>query len=437
MPNVKRTLTYQGKTQTIPAWSRTLGIPESTIRSRLDDLGLSVEEALSRPVDRRFRPTPKRRRISLRPVPALQDDGRGRAIVRWSHLGTRYKRSFGTWGSAQAEKEYSRWAAEWYACQGTAAPPPEQGHVLSVAGLIALCLDWAAQHYRKHDQPTSEVAGFEAALSGLNDLYGDTAAADFGPTQLRALQASWVTKGLSLSTCNKYLHRAIRCFQFGAGRGLVPPSVPAALAHVEYLQRGRSAARPPQKITAAPDATIEAILPHLHTDPDRQAVLSALVRLQRATGMRPGEVLELRPEDLDRTQVPWLYCPASGGKAYHHDKDRRVWLGPRAREILTPWLETAKEGELVFRIRHRRAKRSIPVSLAYYRDRIAAACLAAGVEKIKPNQIRHTKGTEVQRAYEDDGATAAVLGNTPEVARQVYTDSPADAVARRIAEALG
>lgn len=45
----------------------------------------------------------------------------------------------------------------------------------------------------------------------------------------------------------------------------------------------------------------------------------------------------------------------------------------------------------------------------------------------------HAKATEVHERYEDDEAVAAALGNSPEVARQVYVDHPADRVAKRIA----
>lgn len=41
---------FRGRTQGLRAWSRELGIPESTIRTRLRRAGLSVGDALSRPV---------------------------------------------------------------------------------------------------------------------------------------------------------------------------------------------------------------------------------------------------------------------------------------------------------------------------------------------------------------------------------------------------
>lgn len=47
-----RYLTFNGETKTMMEWSECVNIPYSTIRSRLNNLGWSVERALSAPVRR-------------------------------------------------------------------------------------------------------------------------------------------------------------------------------------------------------------------------------------------------------------------------------------------------------------------------------------------------------------------------------------------------
>ena len=79
----------------------------------------------------------------------------------------------------------------------------------------------------------------------------------------------------------------------------------------------------------------------------------------------------------------------------------------------------------------------IGVRVEFLRDCIAEACAKAKVPLFRPNQVRHLRANDVHEAYEDDAALAASLGNTPEVARQVYIDRSKDKVAKRIAEAMG
>jgi len=314
-----RLITFHGRTQSIGAWSRELGIPEGTIRSRLDRLGQSVEQALGKPSDGRFRAGHRRGQVAPapRPAPKILRDARGRAYSRWTDPITgQRRRIWGAWGDPEAVRAYRRWAAEWIAGGGELTGP-----TVSVARLILRYLDYAEQHYRKHGRVTSEVYGIRAALRAVNDLYGDTPAVEFTPSRLMAVQAEWVRLGLSINTCNDYLHRVVRCWSWGVSRSLVPAAVADALGHVQTLRPGRTTAPAPAPRRAVPDADIEAAIPHLHPDPARQRVLEAILRLQRLTGMRPGEVLELRPCDIDRSREPWLYVP-------HQAVRRCTWNGP-------------------------------------------------------------------------------------------------------------
>src|SRR5262249_54818924 len=79
-------------------------------------------------------------------------------------------------------------------------------------------------------------------------------------------------------------------------------------------------------------ADVEATLPQL------TPTLAAMVRLQLATGMRPGELVIIRPCDVDRTGPVWVYRPESH-KTEHHDAIRVVFIGPQGQEVLKPFLE--------------------------------------------------------------------------------------------------
>jgi integrase len=108
------------------------------------------------------------------------------------------------------------------------------------------------------------------------------------------------------------------------------------LAAVAGLRRGKTSAKDRPRIKAIDDATVDATLERL------PPIVGDMVRLQALTGMRPAEVCQLRPGDIDRTSDTWAYRPTSH-KTQHHDRERIVYIGPKAQEILTPYLLRAAD----------------------------------------------------------------------------------------------
>jgi hypothetical protein len=133
--------------------------------------------------------------------------------------------------------------------------------------------------------------------------------------------------------------------------------------------------------------------------------------------MRPGETAILRPCDVDRAHgATWLYRPASH-KTEHHGVARVVFLGPRARAVLAPFLDGRAPGAYCFSSREavadlrarQQAARKTPVqpsqadrrqpmwqpgerySVYTYGNAVERACLKAGVAPWHVNQLRHTK----------------------------------------------
>src|SRR5262249_58694475 len=96
-------------------------------------------------------------------------------------------------------------------------------------------------------------------------------------------------------------------------------------------QRGRSPAPDRKPVRPVEDNRVQAVLPFLPPP------VAAMVRLQRLTGMRPGEVVIMRPCDVDRSGDIWYYRPSCHKNAWRA-KERIVALGPRARLVLVPFL---------------------------------------------------------------------------------------------------
>lgn len=202
------------------------------------------------------------------------------------------------------------------------------------------------------------------------------------------------------------------------------------------LKRGRSRAREPVPVRAAPHWAVKEAMR------DAPPSLRAMVYVQELTGMRPGEICAMRAEQIERRGRLWLYRPG------HHKNDWRgkprvVVLGPRAQKALAPYLG---ESGPVFSPaladrewrRMKRAARATPVQPSQRSRRVArpakkpgpwwerdayTAAVAARVgravregrlpkdEAWSPNQLRHACATRVRLWFGLDAAKG-VLGHS-------------------------
>jgi site-specific recombinase XerC len=439
MPTPPRTITHDGQTRTIEEWADLLRIPANTIRSRIDKQGWPISRALSVPVDGRFSKRAKKRPVgSPRPCPELKRHAvRGSAYATWWAGGKQHYRYFGAWGSPESIRDYQRFAAEWIA--GYTVPESPLGAGLLVAEVAAKFMPWAESHYVKNGRATSHVHRFRSALRGLIKGHGERLANQFSPDDLRALVASWVAAGLSRRTVNEYQWRVVFVFSWAVTRfgGAVHPDTVARLERVEKQESGRSAAPDNTPKRSAPLADVEAAIPFLHPEPTKRAIFEAMVRLQLVSGLRPGELCAMTPGHLDRTRGDlWRYEPHDH-KNRHRGARRVVWIGPRGQAILATLLAGLANDSPVFGYARAAGCERAGITVNHYRARVAAACRAAGVTPWHPHQLRHNRATELQRRYESDEAVRVGIGDTPEVARQIYVDDPAEAVAKRISQETG
>jgi integrase len=267
-------------------------------------------------------------------VPTYRKHGpSGQAVVTVTGLGGRPKDIYlGPHGSVESHREYARVIAEW---TGTVAGPVRSGDdpagEMSVNELIVKFWAHAKAYYVKNGKPSSELRHYGYAIRPLRLLYGLTPVGQFTPIALKALRQHYVSKNLSRSEVNRRVRLVRAVFQWGVGEGLVPAPVWQALIAVKGLKRGRSEARETEPVRPVDDDTIDIVLPHL------PPVVADMLRLQRLTGMRSGELCIMRPADIDRSGAEWAYVPLTH-KTEHHGRDRTVFLGPRAQAVLAPYL---------------------------------------------------------------------------------------------------
>lgn len=384
----------------------------------------------------------------------------GQAVVRID--GRDYY--LGSYGSQESRERYATLMADYLTVGRIADPEPEPERGPTVDEVIAAYWQHIEQNgrYLKDGEPTTERSWIRDSLKPLSTVFGATPAAEFGPRKLHALRA-WIIdaaiqKGrkLSRSTINSRIRRVVMLFRWATGMELVPSSVWHGLQAVAGLRKGEtSRVTESQGVRAVPRVHVEAVLPHLNP------VVAAMVELQWLTGMRPGEVRTIRGCDIDRTDEVWVYRPVRH-KNEHHDLDCERMVGPRAQEVLKPFLKADPDAFLFSpkevetrRMMERREARILPLWPSHerryredptehlgevytthsYRRAVHRGCKAAGVPQWSPNQLRHSRATEVRKLYGLEAAQVT-LGHTTADVTQVYAERDRE-LARRVALETG
>ncbi len=336
---------------------------------------------------------------------------------------------------------------------------------MSVVELGDAYREWAEGYYAKNGVATGHVYLIRRGVRALRELYGRTLAREFGPQKLRAVRQHFVDADCARTYINKVGAEVRRVFKWGVSHELVPSSVYEALRTVDGLKRGRTSAREPQKVGPVEDAIVDATIPFL------PPVVADMVCLQRLTGCRPGELCILRPCDVNTSEKVWCYTPESH-KTEHHGRERRIFIGPKAQDILRPYLlrdhqshcfSPSESRRKQFEAMRKRRKSKVQPSQVdrrkrrpatqpggvytkdSYRRAVARAIELANDKLLKqdpetkplphwhPNQLRHSAATEFRRRFGLEAAQVA-LGHSNADITQVYAERDFALAARVMGE---
>lgn len=332
----------------------------------------------------------------------------------------------GKYGSPESKEQYSEIIEEWSQRQDAPAS-------LSVKELVLLYMRHADQHYRKNGEPTSELSCVKIALRPVVAQFGEIEAHKFTPKMFKAVRERMIDAAYVRTSINQHVGRIKRMFKWAVSEDLLSVEPYQALCTVAGLQKGRTRAIESEPVKPVSEQDIDAILPHV-TRPVR-----GLVQIQRHTGMRPGEALQLRGCDLIRGNEVWEFTPHSH-KTEHHDRERIVMIGPKGQAVLHQYLKENPEAYLFSPRDASRIKKGprLPgerYTTSSYNRAIAKACKRAGIPKWKPNQLRHAAATRVRR--ESDIETArTVLGQSSIAVAEIYAEQDRER-ARRIMRQVG
>ncbi len=349
----------------------------------------------------------------------------------------------GRYGTPESREKYSQLIADWkppVAARATEARPLKA--TLTIGELTLRYAKFAESYYVKAGQPTAQVQRIRSALRELNRMYATDPAEGFGPIKLKALQSALINRvdlrvrktnrrTLSRKYINALVSCIVRAFKWAVSEELVSPSVYSSLRTVEGLKAGRTAARESAGVSPVDanivDRTLQVVPPNL----------AAMIRLQMLTGMRPEDVVSMRPCEITRPSTgPWTYQPESH-KCAHLGRQRVVFFGPQAREVLQDWLQDITPASRIFSL-HRREP-TVAAGPKFdkdtYRQSIQRFCRRHGIPLWSPNQLRHLYGTHVRQRFGLEGAQV-VLGHSRADTTQIYAERDLG-LAARVQETMG
>lgn len=332
----------------------------------------------------------------------------------------------------------------------------QAGREVTVNELIFVYRKHTHVYYRKNGEVTREAMIIDEVLRFMDEHHGTDRVDEFGPVKLDELRERMIDElDWSRKHINKQVSRIIRMFRWAVEQELAPPESHSALAKLTGLKKDRSRARETRGVSCVDDEIVQQTISLL------PPVIADMVRLQRLTGARPGEICTVRPGDIDRSASIWIYIPQSH-KTQHHDQNRMIVIGPQAQAVLRPYLLraadafcfTPEESERVRlakrtedrttpmrkRERERRKLKSLRIfapryDAASYRHAIQRACARAGLPKWSPNQLRHNAATEIRKRFGLDAAQV-ICGHQSADVTQVYAERDME-LAMRVAREMG
>lgn len=378
--------------------------------------------------------------------------GRGLGYVTW--LGKEIY--FGAWPEGKVAPKAVREAYGAFVAKliGGEVPDTRKKGETTVSELCSMFVDWAAS-----ELGADERRNYSAILTPVVGLFGDTAASDFGPVKLRRIQQWFIENPIEArrkvdgkirtvriprtrTGINISINRIRRIWRWGVSRELVKAETLVALQTLEGLELGRAKAPEAKPRVAVDDKLVGDTVKLLHP------IIATMVRLQRLTGMRPGEVCSMTMGQIEQGAAGWLYCPAAH-KNRHRGKPRNIPLSPAAVELIRPFVATDpnqhlfRPCDLVDQMnQERRAARKTPITPSHrmrgaenpkrrpgqaytshsYCRAIAKICKRHGLEQWSPNQLRKSAINEVAQKAGERHARAFAGHADADVTRRFYLE---------------
>lgn len=320
----------------------------------------------------------------LNPSPTYVYHPSGTARIYWRG---KFRNLPGQLESSESRAAFAR-LCEYVAIYGELPLHIEQ---MTMGAIGEKYLAWARHHY----QGSNEARNVGYAVKACVALFADMPVESFGPAELKAMRSSIVRAGLCRDTANRRAKQVTAMIRWAVEEGHASESVWARLRAVRPIPPGREGAHDYEKIGPVSADHIVAV----------NKMVAARYRpaldVQRLTGMRSGELLSMRPQDVDMTGRHWYYTPVKH-KTHRAIGVKIIGIPASAVETLTACMPKTW------------AERWFPWSVDTHRQAVKRACEAAQIPPWHPHQLRHNTATELEKRMGEAGKEAArlLLGHT-------------------------
>lgn len=342
-------------------------------------------------------------------IPKLCRNPDNRAYATYPGTGGRKREYFGQHGSPEAEAAYKEWLQRILSGYETPA-----NRTLRIADLAEQFLEHTE---RQHGRDSTEFNLCFKAVERLLLLGANKPASSFGPVLLRAyaeqmLQETYQKRGgpervYSRTYISKCVARLKRMVKWASANEIIPPEHYHKLAAFDLASVVPQKARSRVPVTGIDFRVVRATLPFL-SHPVR-----SMVPVQALCGMRPQDVCNIRPIDIDTSHSVWVYEPAEH-KNTHRGQRLMKAIPPSAQQYLQPYLDCQPE-QYVFRpdmapAFNPRQEVGERYTTGAYRTAITRACQRAQRRHVPipvwtPNQLRHGAARLVRESLGYDAAS--------------------------------
>lgn len=256
----------------------------------------------------------------------------------------------------------------------------------------------------KHGPESNEPVYLSYAVNGIAQMFGKLPVAEFRPSHLLSYRQSLVNEGKVRATANKRTQQIVKMFQWAVQEDYAQPVDWQRLKAIEPIHKGQFGAVDNPPVLPVPTQHFEETLRYV---PPKVADALKVLAL---SGMRTGELLRMRPMDLDMTGRHWLYV-TSVHKTQRKTGTTVILIPEPATEILAQRMPK----DYTLRFFHH--------SNCWLLHAVERVCQRHDIPYWHPHQLRHRMATIIAEKMDDKAAQKLLRHADPKMTARYIQES--------------